>query len=540
MTERKGPYLSIPRRRFLKGAGAAAIILPFASNRVLAEPTDSPLFTLGVASGDPRANSVVLWTRIAPEPLELDGGNGKGSIVVKWRIATDPSMRNVFCRGDTRAFAENGHNVRVLARDLPADSWLYYQFEAWGVKSAVGRTRTFPRRRSDPGQMRFALTSCQNYEQGFYNAWRDIVETDDVDFVMQCGDYIYEGASNPNALRPHIGPEIVTVEDYRRRYAQYRLDENLRAAHEAYPFIVTWDDHEVDNNYAALIPEDDQTSADFLERRRQAYRAYFEVMPLRNGINRFVPEDDYGHDDDDESRAHAFPSRRRLFRRMDFGRLASINVLDTRQYRDDQPCGDGLQVCPEAAEPNRTMLGARQERWLLRQLHQTRARWRVIEQQVMFMQWDLGVLAGINGFFNVDAWDGYSAQRNRIASELGRLNDSNNIILTGDIHSSWAGELKADFNNLGSQTVGAEFVCAGISSTFGGDDNDTAVRATLPFNQHIRYFNGLQRGYALHSVTNSEWRTDFRLVDDNTVDGSAVRTASSWVVVDSVPGVNSV
>ena len=270
--------------------------------------------------------------------------------------------------------------------------------------------------------MRFALTSCQDYQAGYYSAWRDVVEQD-VDFVMQCGDYIYEygPSTDTDAPRLHVGPEIETIEDYRRRYAQYRLDPNLRAAHEAAPFIVTTDDHEVDNNYAALIPEDDQTATAFLERRSQAYRAYFEVMPVRVGYKSFL----------NAQEGDPLPVGRQLYRRLDFGNLASITVLDTRQYRDDQPCGDGLQVCPEAADPLRTMLGAAQEEYLTQQLHRSRARWRVIEQQVMFMEWDLGAIVGTENFFNVDAWDGYSAQRNRLLEILGSLASTNNIVLTG-------------------------------------------------------------------------------------------------------------
>ena len=527
MTKPKAPYLAIPRRNFLRGAGAAAIVLPFASNRVLAAPTSSPLFTLGVASGDPAHDSVVLWTRIAPEPLELGGGNGNEPLIVNWQVATDPDMTNVVRAGQALAQPGNGFSVRVLADQLPSDSFLYYRFETMGEFSSCGRTRTFPHPLADPGQMRFALTSCQDYQNGYYNAWRDVVEQD-VDFVMQCGDYIYEygPSGDPESPRQHIGPEIMTAEDYRRRYAQYRLDPNLRAAHEAAPFIVTWDDHEVDNNYAALVPEDDQEARAFFYRRRQAYDVYFETMPTRVNLADFNVTSPF----------LSFRRTDRLYRRLDFGQLASIMVLDTRQYRDDQPCGDGLQFCPEAADPDRTMLGPMQEQFLLDSLLIGNPRWRVIEQQVMFMRWDLGTLLGVPGVYNVDAWDGYSAQRDRITAQMAALPDSNNIVLTGDIHSSWAADLKTDFGDPSAPVVGAEFVCAGVSSGF-GDDNAALVDVTLPSNPHIRYFNGLKRGYALCTVTNSEWRTDFRLVDDNRVDGSAVQTASSWKVVNGVPGV---
>ena len=526
--KKKGPWLHLPRRRFLKGVGAGALLLPMASHRVLAEPTSSSLFTLGVASGDPDHRSVVLWTRIAPDPLSLDGGNNDLPIDVHWQVAADPTMRNIVREGMVVAQPFQGHNVRVLADALPANATLYYRFSALGEFSSVGRTRTFAPRAVDPGEMTFALTSCQDYEAGYYNAWRDVV-AQDVDFVLQSGDYIYEygPSEDPDVPRVHVGPEIETVDDYRRRYAQYRLDPDLRAAHEAAPFICTWDDHEVDNNYAALIPEDDQSAAAFLERRSQAYRAYFEVMPLRNGIESFT----------NATADDPVPADRRLYRKFDFGSLASIAVLDTRQDRDDQACGDGLQVCPPAADPMRAMLGARQEEFLVKQMTLSGARWRTVLQQVMFMRWDLGaLLGGVPGFYNVDAWDGYSAQRDRLLNFFGTLPDSNNVVLTGDIHSSWAAELKASFDEPESPIVGTEIVCAGISSTFGGDSNDALVRQTLPDNPHIRYFNGLKRGYALCTVTNSQWRTDFRLVDDNLLTDSSVTTAASWVINNGEPG----
>jgi alkaline phosphatase D len=377
------------------------------------------------------------------------------------------------------------------------DTLYWYRFSALGETSRTGRTRTFPSILATPERMRFALTSCQDYTAGFYAAHRDIA-TQDLDFVVQVGDYIYEYAADtatPESRR-HAGPETVTVEDYRNRYAQYSLDPDLQDAHAAFPWICTWNDHEVDNNYAAGTPEDEQSEAAFDERRRAAYQVYLETMPL--GPRRRL--DGSGE--------------LNLFRATAFGDLALLQVLDTRQYRADQACGDGLidvADCPELADPARTMTGDDQETWLLDGLSRSRAVWNVIAQQVMFMKWDLGPALGTSGIFNADAWDGYQGARQRILDFLAAGAKSNTVVLTGDIHSSWAADLKADFDDPASAIVGAEFVTTSISSVF-GDESVPLVEATLPGNPHIRFFDGLFRGYVRCEVTRDQWRTDFRAV----------------------------
>ncbi|MGE0337677.1 MAG: alkaline phosphatase, partial [Gammaproteobacteria bacterium] len=395
------------------------------------------------------------------------------------------------------ALPEHGHAVNVHVQGLAPDRWYYYQFSYRGTFSRIGRTRTFPLPGARVHRLRFALASCQDYEAGYYAAYRDML-AQDPDFVVHVGDYIYEyGASaGVPAARRHTGDEIVTVDDYRNRYALYRLDPDLQNAHAAFPFIVTTDDHEVDNNYAGLIPEDDQTAAAFLARRTNAYRVYRETMPLVRQV-------------------HLRHGELSLYRRLRFGRLAQFHVLDTRQHRTDQPCDDGFQIlqqCPAILDPDVTLLGARQEAWLFDSLRDSDATWNVLAQQVMMTQWDLGVLTGTPAnMFNVDAWDGYRAARERVTRFLHDARIRNPVVLTGDIHSSWAAELKTDFADSQAPVVGAEFVCSSISSVF-GDGNHGLVQATLPSNPHIRHFDGLHRGYALCTVTPDQWRTDFRAV----------------------------
>jgi len=422
---------------------------------------------------------------------------GGRPVEVKWRVALRPDMSHVVCGGEATAHPSNGHAVLVNADGLAPDTWYYYQFEYHGERSRIGRTRTFPARGTLPGEMRFALVSCQDYQAGYYAAYRDIA-AQDLDFVVHVGDYIYEYAGNPAApeARRHTGGETVTVEDYRNRYALYRLDPQLQQAHALFPFIVTWDDHEVDNNYAALIPEDDQTFEAFRQRRANAYQVYRETMPLRPNVR----------DRQDSMN---------LYRRLRFGDLAEFQVLDTRQYRTDQPCNDGLQVlqaCPQILDAAATLLGEEQEAWLFRNLRNSRAVWNVLAQQVMMMRWDLGVLTGqpVN-LFNVDAWDGYQVARDRIMRFLAEEQIPNTVVLTGDIHSSWAADLKSNFADLNSPVVGAELVCSSVASVF-GDSNHFLVQATLPSNSHIKLFDGLHRGYVLCSATPRDWKATFRAV----------------------------
>ncbi|MEO0974860.1 MAG: alkaline phosphatase D family protein, partial [Pseudomonadota bacterium] len=421
-------------------------------------------------------------------------------------------------------------NVPVAG--LTPNTWYYYRFAALGEQSRVGRTRTFPAPGSPVEGMRFALASCQNYQDGFYAAYRDMVDRDDLDFVLHVGDYIYEGAGNNGVPveRRHTGGELHSLDDYRNRYALYRLDANLQDAHAAYPFVLTWDDHEVDNNYAGRHPEDAQDAQQFAMRRANAYRAYRESMPLAPRIRLA----------DDGSLA--------LFRRLQFGDLATLHVLDTRQYRTDQPCDDVLpaleSICgDELNDPTATLTGVVQEQWLYDGLRASTATWNVIAQQVMLMEWDIALVDAFGGTYNPDAWDGYQVMRQRLQNFLASEQPSNPIVLSGDIHSAWAADIKADFADPNSATVATEFVCTGITSGF-IELLAPLVELTLANNnRHIRYFEGTQRGYCVCEVDETRWRTDFRGVerasDPNFTVPSpdlAVSTIASWDVVAGSPG----
>ncbi len=278
-------------------------------------------FTSGVASGDPSPNGFVLWTRLAPEPLQ-GGGLSDEVFQLTWEVATDDSMKRVVASGTTLATPQLGHSVHVEVDGLPADRWYWYRFRCGDAESPIGRTRTFPLAHAMPDRLRFAFASCQHYEQGYFTPFEHM-RSEDIDLVVHLGDYIYEYEGKENRVRKHAGKEIVSLDDYRNRYAQYRSDSMLRDIHAHCPWLVVWDDHEFDNNYAGDISEESSvTKQEFLERRANAYQAYYESMPLR---------------------ATSLPTgpNMLLYRRLRFGQLAEFNLLDTRQYRSDQPNGDG-------------------------------------------------------------------------------------------------------------------------------------------------------------------------------------------------------
>jgi len=513
----------VSRRRLLLGAGAFTgfVIASQFPKRVIAQPKFSEYpFSLGVASGEPLPDSVVLWTRLAPDPLN-GGGMPQHNVPVHWQIATDESMRQVVRSGTEMAVPELGHSVHVEVSGLRPACWYWYQFKVGSEVSPIGRTRTAPEPRDRLNRFRFAFASCQNWEQGYYTAYKYMAE-EDLDLVVHLGDYIYEGAPNNRALRPHSGDdEPYTVEEYRNRYAQYKSDPNLQATHAAFPWIVTWDDHEVDNNYADGIPQDPelQSREDFLARRAAAYQVYYEHMPLR----RFsIPR---GPD-------------MQLYRRFTFGDLAEFHVLDTRQYRTDQPCGDGTKPrCEQVIDPNATLTGPEQERWLFDGLKRSQTRWNVLAQQVMMGQVDR--TPGPDQTFPMDQWAGYVVQRNRILSFFQESQISNPVVITGDIHSNWVSDLKTDFDRLDSPVVGTEFVGTSISSGGNGSDSNPNVEAYLPENPWIKFYNA-QRGYVRCEITPASWQSDYRVVSAVTTPDAPINTRASFVVEDGQPGAQSV
>ena len=513
------------RRSFVKWLGTTAtgaLLLPGrarpAGGAVRRHPTFSAdPFPLGVASGDPSADGFVIWTRLAPEPL-AGGGMPAELVEVAWEVADDEGMTRVVRRGTTVATPRLGHSVHVEVGGLEPDRWYWYRFRAGGEVGPVGRGRTFPAASALPDRLRFAFASCQHYETGYFTAYRHMAG-DDLDLVVHLGDYLYEYAANPDGVRQHRGGELISLEDYRNRYALYRTDPDLRAMHAACPWLMTWDDHEFDNNYAGSVSE--QPGEDvvrFLTRRAAAYQAYYEHMPLRKAS---IPR---GPD-------------MQIYRHVPFGRLADFFVLDTRQYRTDQPAGDGLrEPDADALGPDGTLLGAEQRGWLTANLLRSRSVWNVLAQQVMMARVDR--VAGAARRYSMDQWPGYDHERQGLIEFLHDRKIPNPVVLTGDIHKNFANDLKRDFDDPDSATVAAEFV--GTSITSGGDGSRNPrggdeLRAENPF---VHFYND-ERGYVRCEVTPERWRSDYQVVDFVTRPDAASETRASFVLEDGRPGVQA-
>jgi alkaline phosphatase D len=477
---------------------------------------DRSPFTLGVASGDPTDDAVVLWTRLAPDPLAPGGGMPEEAVRVAWEVAEDERFARIVARATTDAAPQRAHAVHVDVDGLRPARPYWYRFRVGSWESPVGRTKTAPQASADIERVRLAFASCQQWEHGYFTAHRHLAQ-EDVDAVLFLGDYIYEYAAQENAVRPVVGPETTTLEGYRQRYAQYKTDPDLQASHAAFPFIVTWDDHEVDNDYANDVSQDNDPREPFLRRRAAAYQAYFEHMPLRSVRRPRGPD---------------MP----LYRSLPFGRLVDLSVLDTRQYRTPKPCGGRQSVlCDGARAAGATILGERQREWLFDHLAASPARWHVLAQQVMMARLDL--VAGPPEEFSMDKWAAYQPDAQAVLDYFGTRKPSNPIVLSGDIHTSWACDLHAQPTDQRSAIVATEFVGTSITSGRDGLEISARNQAILPDNPHIKFHNG-QRGYVRCTIGRDRWTTDYRVVPFVSRPGASVETRASLVVEDGRPGVH--
>jgi alkaline phosphatase D len=525
----------LTRRTLLAGAAAVAGAGVLDARTAHAEPVRRHPFALGVASGDPLPDGVVLWTRLVADPYDA-ASMGRRPVLVQWEVAADPRFRRVRRRGVAVARPELAHSVHVDVRGLAPDREYWYRFRAGRHLSPAGRTRTAPAFGSHPRRLRLGVVNCQDLQNGYWPAYLGLAR-EDLDVVLHLGDYIYE--YDPNSAYPdrvHTSPQtpgidqLQTLADYRARHAQYKSDPALRAAHAKFPWILTWDDHEVENNYADLADETDDTGprrqdpATFARQRAAAYRAYYEHMPVR-------------------PRPMPGSPHYRLFRRFDFGDLLRLNVLDTRQYRTDQPpsiISDFGSVESGLNNTDGTLTGAGQEAWLRRGLDRSRARWNVIAQQVMMSQIRFPNLLNpqnpLPPIANLDQWDGYDPARTRLLTFLRDRRVTNPVVLAGDIHSSWFSDLRVDRDDLSAPPVAVEFTATSISSDF-PVGFDAPLKAYNPIlNPQVRHFDGLRRGYLLMDVDRRRWLTQERTVDSIAVRESPVRTTASWAVFAGTPG----
>jgi alkaline phosphatase D len=512
----------ISRRTLLRTGGSLAAGLALTgglSPRAFgAPPFDGNPFTLGVASGDPGPDGVVLWTRLAPDPLTPGGGLAPEPYGVRFEVALDDGFRRIVRRGAIEAVPEEAHSARVELAGLQPGAEYFYRFKFGQAVSPVGRTRTAPAADAAVDRMRFAFASCQNFPVGYFNAYADVA-AQDLDFVVHLGDYIYEGSASD--LRPHApAAEIFTLDDYRIRHGQYKTDLDLQAAHAALPWLVTWDDHEVDNNYADEEADPDAPPEQFRLRRAAAYQAYWEHMPLSRARKPVGPDLD-------------------LYRRFAWGSLATLNALDGRQYRSDQPAActpdqrDPSGYCPGALDPARTKLGAEQRTWLLDELATTSARWNVLAQQTAFAPWDRDPGPG-RDFGVGDNWDGYVAERQQILDWIVERRTPNPIVLTGDSHRNWLRNVPPNAVDFDAPPVATEFM--GTSITSGGDP---AAPSTSfggdPNNPHILFVNN-NRGYVLCTVDAAGWTSEYRIVPTVRQRGVAASTLAAFAVENGRPG----
>ncbi len=512
------------RRRILSGlavAGAFAILSPFARSAGVDYP-----FTLGVASGDPLPDGFVIWTRLAPLFNDADGRGGlRRAVPVRWRVASDASMTRIVRQGEVMATERFAHSVHVEVAGLEPGRPYWYQFAGLGAQSPVGQARTTPPVQA-MASARVGFVSCSHWERGYFSAYRHLA-AEQPDLVFFLGDYIYDSSFAPESgkvFRSHGSGNAVSLRDYRNRYALYKTDPDLQALHAAAPSVATWDDHEVQNDYANQWSQDPKIPvAQFLEQRAAAYQAFYEHMPLRASS---VPK---GPD-------------MRIYRRLDYGRLARFHVLDGRQYRSEQPCilANGSHqghiadnTCSDLRDPRRTMLGWEQEAWLDRGFAESQAQWNVIAQDLLvapLIQRDQTTQQPRRW---TDGWDGYMANRERMLASIQRRKLKNPVFWGGDIHSFWTTDLHADANDLDSPIVATEFV--GSSVTSDGPAFE-AYKALLPLNPHVQFFDSRQRGYVSVEIAEQKMLTHFRVITDPRDPTATVSTLKSFAVEPGRPG----
>ena len=491
-------------------SAASTSVAPTTSPVPQTDLTSDP-FTLGVASGDPTDQSVILWTRLAIDSLN-GGGMPAKDIEVLWEVSSTDAFDDIVSSGLVTAEERFGHAVHIDVPLSTGESIVFYRFRIGDYVSPIGKTRlSSPSGSTTP--IKVAAVSCQNYTDGFYNAYADLVEQSP-DLVTFLGDYIYEsgvGTLDATTVRLHNSDEIKDLVAYRNRYALYRSDPLLQAAHAECPWVITWDDHEVENNYANLTPQDSADAEGHAARRAAAYQAWWEHMPVR-----LSPPTD-------ESLT--------IYRQFSWGDLLNLLVVDGRQYRDDQACGDAVlstqPACDEALDPARTMLGAEQEKWFSENINDTTKVWNVMANQTVMTDIRLGAAV-----LNYDQWDGYAPDRNRILSDVVDQGVENFVVLTGDIHLAGVGQLTIDSNP--TTAMGAEFVSTSISSSGNVSTDTEGLLIALP---NIIDAETSHRGYTLHTLTANDWTAEYRIVENNLVEDTSTSVWKTFKVMAGSPAI---
>ena len=512
---------SVGRRRLLRSGLAGLIAAPLFVHDLHAGLADV-LFALGVASGQPRTDGMVLWTRLTGHTLPE-------VVPVAWEVADSPDFALVVARGTEHALAGWGHSVHAEPVGLAPGRWYWYRFTALGQRSVTGRTRTAPAAEAST-TLNFAIASCQRWDQGQYAAWRDMA-TRELDLVMFLGDYIYEYGTSKDAARAaggqagraHSGSRVQTLDQYRQRYALYKSDLHLQAAHAACPWLIIWDDHEVENDYAGGQGTT-LSGADFQALRARAYQAWWEHMPVPAAMRPVGPD-------------------MRIYHRLDWGRLARIHAVDDRQYRAVQACppwprrwGAGTvnaADCPELRDPARTLLGTEQEHWLAQGWDLSRP-WNLLAQQTLMTRLTRDRLDGLaTGRYSTDAWDGYAPARARLLGTLVERRVPNTVVLGGDVHASYVADLKVNFDDPKAAVVASEFCGTSISSH---GPAQSAVDQRVRLNPHIHHGRGDARGYTVFSLDAARLQARLMVVAQPNDDNSPVTEDRRFTVEAGRPG----
>ena len=527
--------------------GAAALAVP--SNPSFATAGRGHVFRHGIASGDPLPDAVLIWTRVTPTSSSTPGSGTGPKVDVHWEVARDESFRHIVRRGTFSTGPSRDHTVKVDVRGLAPETWYFFRFRCAGVTSRTGRTRTAPARDATPDHLRFGVVSCANWQAGWFSSYRGLAARDDLHAVVHLGDYLYEygpgeygyGFSDED-IRTHVpGHDMVSLSDYRQRHGQYKTDPDLQDLHAKYPWIITWDDHEVadDQWEDGAKNHDAATQAPYPIRRARAHRAYDEWMPVRLDGTAKLRDGD------------------RLYRRFRFGQLAEISMLDLRSYRSQQVQTDVPQPVPVpdsgVSDPDRTITGRQQMDWLKDSLHRGRAQWKIVGNPVMIAPVDFGavpkdLLDPINdvtgllprdGFpYNVDQWDGYTDDRREVFEHIRDHQVTDALFITGDIHSGWAAELPYDASTYPvGDSAGVEFVCSSITSNNLKDITGSPARTTsvaveqviLANNRHVKYLDFDSHGFSVLDVTPERAQMDWYVIGDRAVKDTPVTWSVSYL-----------
>ncbi len=498
-------------RKTLLGLTAAPLVAPLASDfKFLTDP-----FTLGIASGDVTESSAVLWTRLAPVPLDADGGMTPFSVLVQWELSLDASMSKIVQRGEAIALPTLAHSVHVDVQELEPNREYWYRFTAANQTSPIGRTKTLPDMAGHPDSVRFITASCQNYSHGYFIAYEHMLR-DKPDFIVHLGDYIYDTSFGDN-FRMHATEQTpVSLADYRRRHALYKTDKHLQHAHSQVPFFTTIDNHDAIEDM----------SPDKFARRAAAYQAWYEHMPVR------------GYNSMDKNRFD-------LCRTISLGDLMQISLLDSRQFRDTQDISDNnypdfgfgnyRERSNDVFDEARSMLGMKQEQWLTDNLVQNQSTWNVIASPSPFQPFRYDVDG--KDLRYVGAWDAYPANRTRVAEALAQSKTGHPIIVSGDVHSFWA--IDGRLTKEASERIPVvEFVTSSISANWPAQLSEP-ITDNLSRNPQVTFYKPEKRGYLLHEVNDTEWKATARAIQDVRDEQSPAFSLASFVVTKGKPGFSS-